>query len=190
MGLGFRPRLSRPVQNGVELYFQIFSSVPSEQGRHWQFLGVCSSYPLSRDGFAVRTRRARVRARKPGNFPSAEKTTRCALYRLATAPISRSHSPSVPRKPEIARLLPAESRRDTRVSFAALGVVHVSDKTARYEDVRSQRIVFPPHFPRSPYSLPVLRRRVPPTHPAAGDGARAYLNRSSALKRIASGLEF
>ena len=63
MGLGFRPRLSRPVQNGVELYFQIFSSVPSEQGRHWQFLGVCSSYPLSRDGFAVRTRRARMRAR-------------------------------------------------------------------------------------------------------------------------------
>ena len=114
MGLGFRPRLSRPVQNGVELYFQIFSSVPSEQGRHWQFLGVCSSYPLSRDGFAVRTRRARVCARKPGNFPSAEKTTRCALYRLATAPISRSHSPSVPRKPS--------SQADCQLSRAAVSL--------------------------------------------------------------------
>ena len=35
------------------------------------------SYPLSRDGFAVRTRRAR--GRNARNLPSAERRTRCAL---------------------------------------------------------------------------------------------------------------
>ena len=145
MGLGFRPRLSRPVQNGVELYFQTFSSVPSEQGRYWQFLGVCSSYPLSRDGFAVRTRRARLRAR------GAQDPSICgeddALRALPPRDCAHQPLPFVKASPkaEFARLVVAEPRRDLP-PLAALRVVRVSIVTARDEDMRGERVVVPLHF--------------------------------------------
>jgi hypothetical protein len=96
--------------------------------------------PLSRDGFAVRTRRARVRvggAQDP-SICGEDDALRASLPRDGThqpLPFAKTSSEA-----ECARFVVAEPRCDL-VTLAALRVVRVSIVPARYEDVRGERVV-------------------------------------------------